>query len=175
VYVTCEATNEIVAVDTATNKALARIKVNPRPRSIVFTTNGDTAFITSETGAAVDVIDAATHKVVGSIALPQASGNPVAPRPMGGVLSSDGRELFVSLGRAKSVAVIDVAGRKFVRSIDEVGTRPWGIDIGPDGRRLFTANGPSSDVSVIDIASGKVERKIAVGGSPWGLDVARAR
>jgi YVTN family beta-propeller protein len=94
---------------------------------------------------------------------------------MGGVLSSDGRELFVSLGRAKSVAVIDVAGRKFVRSIDEVGTRPWGIDISPDGRRLFTANGPSSDVSVIDIASGKVERKIAVGGSPWGLDVARAR
>ena len=73
------------------------------------------------------------------------------------------------------MAVIDVASRKFVRSIDEVGTRPWGIDISPDGRKLFTANGPSSDVSVIDVASGKVERRIAVGGSPWGIDVARAR
>jgi YVTN family beta-propeller protein len=93
---------------------------------------------------------------------------------MGTVLSADGRELFVSLGRAKSVAVIDVAARKFVRSIDDVGERPWGIGISPDGRKLFTANGPSGDVSVIDIAAGKVERRIAVGGSPWGIAVARA-
>ena len=92
---------------------------------------------------------------------------------MGAVLSPDGRELFVSLGRAKSVAVIDVAGRKFVRSIDEVGDRPWGIGVSPDGRKLFTANGPSANVAVIDIASGKVERQIAVGGSPWGIDVLR--
>jgi YVTN family beta-propeller protein len=61
-----------------------------------------------------------------------------------------------------------------VRSFVDVGARPWGIGISPDGRKLFTANGSSADVSVIDIASGKVERQIAVGGSPWGLDVARA-
>jgi len=87
------------------------------------------------------------------------------------VLSADGRQLFVSLGRAKAIAVIDVAGRKLLRTIDDVGARPWGIGLSPDGRKLYTANGSSGDVSVVDIESGKVDRRIAVGGSPWGVAV----
>jgi YVTN family beta-propeller protein len=92
---------------------------------------------------------------------------------MGAVMSPDGREVFVSLGRAKSVAVLDAASRKFVRSIEDVGARPWGIGISPDGKKLYTANGPSADVSVVDVLSGKVDRRIAVGGSPWGIAVAQ--
>jgi YVTN family beta-propeller protein len=88
---------------------------------------------------------------------------------MGAVLSRDGRQLFVSLGRAKSIAVIDVATRQLSRTIDDVGARPWGIGISPDGRKLYTANGPSGDVSIVDIESGKVDKRIAVGGSPWGI------
>ncbi|HZL19887.1 MAG TPA: hypothetical protein VFG23_19285 [Polyangia bacterium] len=42
-----------------------------------------------------------------------------------------------------------------------------------DGKKLYTANGPSNDVSVIDLASGKVEKRIKVGGLPWGLVVAK--
>jgi YVTN family beta-propeller protein len=94
---------------------------------------------------------------------------------MGAVLSPSGREVFVSLGRAKSVAVLDVASRKFLRSIEDVGGRPWGIGVSPDGRKLFTANGPSSDVTVIDVAGGTIDRRIAVGGSPWGIAVGRGR
>jgi YVTN family beta-propeller protein len=88
---------------------------------------------------------------------------------MGTVISPDGRELYVSLGRSRSVAVIDVAERRFLRSIEDVGARPWGIAVSGDGRTLYTANGPSGDVSVVDIASGRVERRIPVGGSPWGV------
>jgi YVTN family beta-propeller protein len=55
-----------------------------------------------------------------------------------------------------------------------VGARPWGIAVSPDGKRLFTANGPSNDVSIIDVASGTVEKRIKVGGLPWGVTV-RAR
>jgi YVTN family beta-propeller protein len=51
------------------------------------------------------------------------------------------------------------------------GTRPWGIGVSPDGRKVYTANGPSDDVSVIDVATGTVDRRIAVGGRPWGLVV----
>ena len=56
--------------------------------------------------------------------------------------------------------------------MDDVGARPWGIALSKDGKKLYTANGPSADVSVIDIESGKVDRRIAVGGSPWGIAVA---
>ena len=90
---------------------------------------------------------------------------------MGAALSPDGKLLYVSNGRGESVAVIDVASRKVVRLIDGVGARPWGIGVSADGKKVYTANGPSNDVSVIDVATGKVEKRIKVGGPPWGIAV----
>ena len=43
------------------------------------------------------------------------------------------------------------------------------VKVSPDGTKVYTANGPSGDVSVVDLSTGTVERKIATGGSPWGL------
>jgi YVTN family beta-propeller protein len=88
---------------------------------------------------------------------------------MGAALSPDGKHLYVSNGRGESVAVIDVARRKVARLIDGVGARPWGIAVSPDGKKLYTANGPSNDVSVIDVATGTVEKRIKIGGLPWGV------
>jgi YVTN family beta-propeller protein len=201
VYVSCEGSNEIVAIDTASLKVLAHIPTGARPRSIVFTPDGATAFSTNETVGAVTVIDAATRKPVGTIRIAPAApaaapgarskagttpapstpvagrpaagtpGEPTPPRPMGAVLSPDGKQLYVSLGRAGSLAVIDVVTRKLVRLIEGVGARPWGIGVSPDGKKLYTANGPSGDVSIVDIATGKVDKKVATGGSPWGVAV----
>jgi YVTN family beta-propeller protein len=106
--------------------------------------------------------------VAASIAIPKGKG-PTAARPMGAVLSPDGSQVYVSLGRARAVAVIDVARRALVKTIEDIGDRPWGIAVSPDGKKVYTANGPSGDVSVVDLATGAVERKIATGGSPWGL------
>ena len=47
--------------------------------------------------------------------------------------------------------------------------------VSPDGKKLFTANGPSNDVSVVDAATGTVEKRIKVGGLPWGLVIAGSR
>ena len=97
------------------------------------------------------------------------------PRPMGLALAPDGRRLFVSLGRAKSVAVLDAGTRAVVRTIEDVGMRPWGIGVSPDGTKIYTANGPSGDVSVVDVTTGATEKRIPVGGSPWGIAVASPR
>jgi YVTN family beta-propeller protein len=171
VYVTCEGDNAVVAVDTRTLAVLARVPTAPRPRSIAFSRDGATAFVTAETGGAVTVIDATAHAPLATISIPRSAGAPTPPRPMGSVLSRDGRYVFVSNGRGQSVVVLDAAGRRPVRLIERVGARPWGIGTSPDGRKIYTANGPSDDVSVIDVASGVVERRVPVGGSPWGLVV----
>jgi YVTN family beta-propeller protein len=91
---------------------------------------------------------------------------------MGAVLSQDGTQVYVTTGRGRAVAIIDVATRTVVKQIHDVGTRPWGLAVSRDGRKVYTANGPSGDVSVIDLAAGTVERKIPVGGSPWGVTTA---
>ena len=55
-----------------------------------------------------------------------------------------------------------------------VGQRPWGIGVNGDGSKLFTANGPAGDVSIVDVTTGAIERRISLGGSPWGIAVAVA-
>jgi YVTN family beta-propeller protein len=90
---------------------------------------------------------------------------------MGEVLSADGTQLYVSCGRGGSIAVIDVATRRQVRSIDGVGDRPWGVALSPDGTKLYTANGTSHDLSIVNLATGNVERRVQVGGLPWGAVV----
>jgi YVTN family beta-propeller protein len=34
---------------------------------------------------------------------------------------------------------------------------------------LFSANGSSDDLSIVNVKSGKVERKVKIGGLPWGV------
>jgi YVTN family beta-propeller protein len=175
VYVTCEETGEVVAVDTKTLKAIAHIKTGARPRSVVFTTDSAFGFVTNENSGTVSVFDAKTHRVTATIKIPQPKSSKVPPRPMGTDLSPDGRWVFVGLGRSEAVGVIDATTRTFARLIEGVGQRVWGVGVSPDGRTLYTANGPGADVSVVDVESGAVKQRIATGGSPWGVAIARRR
>ena len=94
-------------------------------------------------------------------------------RPMGLAVSADGRELYASGGRGRTVHVIDLTATPpaLKKTIDDVGERPWGIGIATKAKKIYTANGGSGDVSVIDATTGTVLRRIAVGGSPWGIAV----
>ncbi|HTU61741.1 MAG TPA: beta-propeller fold lactonase family protein, partial [Polyangiales bacterium] len=169
VYVTCEEDNEVVAVDALENKVLAHIPVGKRPRAIAWSQDGAHAFVTNELDATVSVIDTQSHKAVQQIAFPPPSAaDAQAHRPMGIVASSDGSRLFVSTGRGGAIAEIAVAERKVTRLIESVGARPWGIALSADGKRLYSANGPSDDLTIIELASG-MQKRIAIGGSPWGV------
>ena len=169
VYVTCEADGVVAAIDTTSLRVTAQVPTAPRPRGIVFSRDARTIFVTCENGAALSVIDAATNKASGKIPLAIPGVSEFPARPMGAVLSSDGGQLFVTTGRAKAVVTVDMKTRQQTSVIQDVGARPWGIALSPDGRRLYTANGPSGDVSFIDAATGKIERRVSIGGSPWGV------
>jgi YVTN family beta-propeller protein len=171
VYVTCEADNSIVAVDTKTLDVAARIATGARPRAMLFTADGSTAYASAELGHSVAVLDAGSQRVVATIPLAEA-GAPTAPLPMGLAFAPDGRRLYVTTGRRKSVIVINVGTRAVEQEFYDIGARPWSVAVSRDGRTIYTANGPSDDVSMIDAATGKVERRINVGGRPWGLVLA---
>jgi YVTN family beta-propeller protein len=169
VYVTSEQDNQVVAVDTKKLSVIARISTGPRPRAIAFSRDGKAGFVTCENGGGLTVFDAVKNVATGTIKVEPVAKTPLGPRPMGAALSPDGKHLYVSNGRGESIAIIDVAGRKVARLIDGVGARPWGIATA--GGKVYTANGPSNDVSIVDLTTGTVEKRIKVGGLPWGIAV----
>jgi len=169
VLVASERDNEVTAINTQTLTVVAHMPTGPRPRSIAFTQDSRTAFVTNETAASLTVLDATTFKPAGEIKIHLDSPMPLGPRPMGTVLSPDGKLLYVTTGRGGSVAVIDAATRQQVRSIEGVGDRPWGIAVSADGAQLYTANGSSHDLSIINVATGNVDKRVQLGGLPWGV------
>jgi YVTN family beta-propeller protein len=108
-------------------------------------------------------------RVVAELEVHEGSPMPAGTRPMSGVLSKDGKQLYVTTGRGGALAVVDVAARKQVRSIEGVGDRPWGVALSADGKRAYTANGTSHDLALVNLATGNVERRVFVGGLPWGV------
>jgi YVTN family beta-propeller protein len=166
VFVTAEADNAVYAVDPE-RKSVKSVRVGPRPRSIAFLPDASRAYVTSENGASVAVVDTKRLAVIKTIDLGKGM------RPMGAVASPDGRRVYISTGRSRMVVTIDTSTNQAAGSV-EAGVRPWGIAISADGRTIYTANGPSHDLSVIDVETGQVKSKVAVGKGPWGVAVTAA-
>jgi len=169
VYVTCETSNNVYVVDAHAMKVLASIPTGKRPRALFLATQSRRGYVTGEFSAALTVFSTEDYPVVRTIAL----GDAKVVRPMG-IASGDGRRLYVTTGRYGALLEIDADTGQILRTIDKVGQRPWGVALSSDGSTAYTANGPSGDVTVIDLKTGTIERRIAVGGSPWGIVAAPA-
>src|SRR5262249_19007150 len=154
VYVTSEDEGKVYVLDVASEQVLKSFEVGPRPRVAAFLPDGSRAYVSSERGGTVSVVDAQKHEVVATIRLP---GDELRRR--GIAVAAEGRTIYVTTGRGRRLFAIDTASRQPTGSVD-VGDRPWGVALSPDGRTLYTANGPSDDVSIVDVASLKVLKKV---------------
>jgi len=149
-------------------------------------------YVTNERSGNVTVIDGATHKVTGTIA--------VGKRPRGIHASPDGKTVYVALSgtpiggppeldangnpvfnrdqdddddvtsdkSADGIGLVDVATGKLTKKIS-VGSDPEEFDIGRDGTRLFVSNEDVKTASAVNIASGKVEHIVALSQEPEGV------
>ncbi len=169
VYVTCETSNSVYVVEAKGMKVLAQIPTQKRPRAILLLPRSHRGYVTNEFGGSLTVFSTDDYKVLRTISL----GDPSVVRPMG-IVSPDGRYLYVTTGRYGAVLEVDAEDGRVTRTFPKVGQRPWGIALSHDGLKAYTANGPSGDISVVDLKTGHVDAQIAVGGSPWGVAVARA-
>ena len=98
-------------------------------------------------GTQVDVVDADSGKVVGTI--------PDTPGVHGIAIASEFKHGFTSNGREDKVSMFDPATLTLIKKID-VGKGPDGIYYDPGTKRVFTNNHGSHDISAIDAKSGEV-------------------
>jgi YVTN family beta-propeller protein len=160
--VTAETSNTVSVIDTTLRQVVKSFAVDPRPRMAAFSPDGMRAYVTSEIGSSVSLVDVNQHRVIDVIEL-QAPSHPV-----GVVASPDGQWVYVANGHGNSVTIID-AKAWTVAAIVPVGRRPWGVAVSADGRKLYTANGVSNDVSVVDTETRRVLKVIAAGDGPWDV------
>jgi len=129
---------------------------------VVLSPDGKTVYVSDRTAGCVVILDAATGKKTGEVAL--------KGRPAGLAISADGRTLYAAESGAASVAVIDTAGRKVTGRIG-VARRPAGLALAPKVKRLFVCNADANDVSVIDTAAGKEIKRIPLVREPMFADL----
>ncbi|HSE21965.1 MAG TPA: YncE family protein [Pyrinomonadaceae bacterium] len=106
-------------------------------------------------GTQVDVVDADSGKLIGTIAdTPGVHGIAIAPEFKHG---------FTSNGRENKVSMFDPTTLQLIKKID-VGKGPDGIYYDPETKRIFTNNHGSHDVSAIDAETGQVIGTVALAG-----------
>lgn len=162
VYATMQDSDELVAIDIATQTILWRIGTGKMPAD-VFGTLDDKLVLVGLTGSdGVEVFDVSGPQPVLQRKITTGEGAH-AFRSAG-----NKRHLFVSNRVANTVSKIDLQTLTVVDSFPVPGG-PDCMDISADGKTLYVGSRWSRKLSVVDIPSRKVVRQINVGKSPHGV------
>jgi DNA-binding beta-propeller fold protein YncE len=168
-YATMQDSNELVAVDLATQTLKWRVKTGQMPAD-VFGTPDDKHLLVGLTGDDhVEVYDVTgpQAKLVKNIATGEGAH---AFRALG-----DGRHVFVGNRVANTVNKIDYTTLESVAQFKAPGG-PDCMEVTADGKLLLVSSRWIKKVSVIDLSNGQLVRQIKVGKSPhgiWTLDHAK--
>ena len=162
VYATMQESDELVAIDLATQTLKWRIKTGSLPADI-FGTPDDKKLLVALTGArGVEVYDVSDAKPVFVKTLTTASGAH-AFRSLG-----DKQHIFVSNRAANSISKIDYVNMAVVDTFD-VPSGPDCMDLSADGRLLYVGSRWANKLTVVDLTTRTVVRQIKVGKSPHGV------
>ena len=162
-YVTMQDSNELIAVDLATQRIRWRVATGPMPAD-VFGLPGDKTLLVGLTGSdAVQVFDV-------SGAEPRAMPQPITTGKGAHAFraAGDGKSVFVSNRVANTISRIDL-GTLTVSQTYPVPGGPDCMEVSADGKTLYVTSRWSRKLSVVDLVTGKVSRTVAVGRSPHGV------
>ena len=161
-YVTMQDSDELIAVDLATQAIRWRTPTGPMPADVFGIHDGKTLLVGLTGGDGVQVFDVAGKepKLVGKI--PTGKGAH-AFRSAG-----DGKSVFVSNRVANSISRIDIPTLTVAATYPVPGG-PDCMDVSADGKTLFVTSRWAKKLSVVDLTAGKVVRTVNVGRSPHGV------
>jgi len=157
-YVVCEASDEVRAVDTVSGEVVGGVPVGHVPRGIASSPDGSLLYVTNSWSDNVSVIDTAQMKVVQTL--------PAGFEPAGVVVDRSGATLYVANRLSSDISVIDLkTGQEIKRLV--AGRGASYLARSPDGKFIFCTHiypnpgafrrQPNSEITVID-----AERQVVV-------------
>jgi YVTN family beta-propeller protein len=154
-FITCGKDDTVQVIDTKTFKLVATLKATgKKPDAALYDASTKRVFIMNNGGNNLTVIDAASLKVVGTIAL---SGAPEFAQ-------ADGKgQVFVNIEDKGAVAVIDAASMKVLKEWPLAPhATPTGMAIDTVNHRLFIGC-RSGHLAILDSLSGRLISAIPIG------------
>ncbi len=160
-FVTLQDSNELIAIDLATQEIVWRMPIGKMPAG-VWMTPGDKHLLIGLTGSdLVQVVDWKQQKVIKEIKTGKGAHN---FRPLG-----DKRHIFLTNRVDSTISIIDMEKLEKVADIKGLPSGPDCMDITADGKELWVTFRFAKKVGIIDIASRKLVATIPVGKSPHGI------
>lgn len=177
-YVANYTSNDVTAIDLATDSAIKSIPVGVGPAGIAISKQLDRAYVTdngtaSSLGSSVTPINLKTMKAMAPIS--------VGAGPQGIAITPDGMHAYVANAGAivagqqgavgNTVTPINLADDKPGKTIT-VGNGPVGVAVTPDGGTVYVTNLDSLSVTPINVSSNQALAAIPVPGGPIAVAVA---
>lgn len=162
VYSTMQDSDELVAIDIATQKVRWRTKTGAMPADVYGSPDGKQLFVGLTGSDSVEVFDI-SGEVPRSVQRIKTGNGAHAFRAAG-----DGIHLYVSNRVANTISKIDMRAGRVVDSFPAPGG-PDCMDVSADGRFLYVSARWARKMLVIDTSERKVVRAIPVGKSPHGV------
>ncbi|WP_034693135.1 beta-propeller fold lactonase family protein [Acidovorax sp. NO-1] len=162
VYSTMQDSDELVAIDIATQKIKWRTKTGAMPADLYGSADDKRLFVGLTGSDSVEVFDVSGREPV-SIKKIRTGNGAHAFRAAG-----DGRHLYVSNRVANSISKIDMTTQEVVDAYPVPGG-PDCMEVSADGRFIYVSSRWARKLSVVDTVAKKVVRQVTVGKSPHGV------
>jgi YVTN family beta-propeller protein len=173
IYVTCEAADTVIIVDTASLRKVAEIPVGGNPTGVAFAPDGCRAFVTNRLDDTVSIIDVSARKVLTTLK----TGN----EPHGVLTDRAGKMFYVLNTSSNDISIFDAQALKRVKNLS-AGNGPWSLAMSPDAGRVLVTNMKSkfadvrrpfaSEVTAIETGRSTVEDRLVVPGANLVMGVA---
>lgn len=161
-YVSMQDSDELVAIDLATQALRWRIHTGPMPADVYGTPDDRTLLVGLTGGDSVEVFDVSGPQPR-SLRRIKTGDGAHAFRSAG-----DGRHVYLSNRVANTISKIDLNRLEVVASYPAPGG-PDCMDVVAGGKLLLVTSRWARKLTVIDTTAGKVVRQVAVGKSPHGV------
>lgn len=159
-YLSCEYSGRVLAVDVESMSITLEIVVGGFPTDVRLAPDGSQLFVANQLLNGLTVINVGTGAIADFIELEEGSH--------GLAMSRDATQLYVTNRVAGSLSIIDIATLHVVRTT-AIGGSPDMIAVSPDGSQLWISNRWGASVVVIDSRTGEVIHTIKTGAYPHGL------
>jgi YVTN family beta-propeller protein len=173
IYVTCEASDTVIVVDSVARTKIAEIAAGGNPTGVAFAPDGRRAFVTNRLDDTVSVIDTTARNTIATLK----TGN----EPHGVLADGEGKLLYVLNTSSNDISVFDIQTLKWTRNLS-AGNGPWSLALSPDSRQILVTNMKSkfaplrqpfeSEVTEIEAGRGVVEERVNVPGANLMMGVA---